>query len=233
AAVQAAVGPGVSTAELNSVAEEVIRRHGATPSFLHYGGTDSRPGFPAAICASVNAELVHGIPRPDVLLKEGDIISVDVGAIFEGWHGDAAITFPVGKVTEKARRLLQVTENALQAGIAAARPGRRVSDISLAIQRAVERHHLGVVREYTGHGIGREMHEPVQVLNYHERGMDPGPLLQPGITLALEPMVTEGTWRTRVLRDGWTVTTADGKLSAHFEHTIAITEGEARVLTLP
>lgn len=230
-AVREAARPGVSTADLDRLAEEVIRSQGAVPSFLGVPGGPGRPDFPATICASVNEQLVHGIPRPDVVLKPGDILSVDVGAIYEGWHGDAAITVGIGPISAEARKLLAVTEGALWAGIAAARAGRRVADISRAIQRHVEREGFQVVREYTGHGIGREMHEPPQVLNYHTARMPEGPVLEPGMTLALEPMVNAGTHRTRVLADGWTVVTADGRLSAHFEHTIAITEGEAEVLT--
>jgi len=228
-----AAKPGVTTAELNRLAEEVIRGQGATPSFLGYPGGPGQPDFPAAVCASVNEELVHGVPRPDVVLREGDILSVDVGAIYEGWQGDAAITVGIGHISQAARKLLRATEGALQAGIEAARAGRRVADISRAIQRYAERRGFSVVQEYTGHGIGREMHEPPQILNYHQRGMPEGPTLEPGMTMALEPMVNAGTYKTRVLGDGWTVVTADGELSAHFEHTIAITDGETRVLTLP
>ncbi|MGQ9585429.1 MAG: type I methionyl aminopeptidase [Anaerolineae bacterium] len=231
--VRRAAEPGVSTAELDRLAEEVIRRQGAVPSFLGVPGGPGRPDFPASICASVNEQLVHGIPSPDVVLREGDILSVDVGAIYEGWHGDAAITVGVGRISRLAARLIEATEEALWAGIAAARAGRRVADISRAIQRQVERRGFRAVEEYTGHGIGREMHEPPQVLNYHRPGMPEGPLLEPGITLALEPMVNAGTHRTKVLKDGWTVVTADGRLSAHFEHTIAITDGRAEILTLP
>jgi len=230
-AIREAARPGVSTADLDRLAEDIIRSHGAVPSFLGVPGGPGRPDFPATICASLNEQLVHGIPRPDVVLKPGDILSVDVGAIYEGWHGDAAITVGIGRISDEARRLISVTEGALQAGIAAARAGRRVADISRAIQRYVERHGFNVVREYTGHGIGREMHEPPQVLNYHAPSMPEGPVLEPGMTLALEPMVNAGTYRTKVLADGWTVVTADGRLSAHFEHTIAIAEGEAEILT--
>jgi len=221
------VAPGVTTAELNALAEEVIRRNNAIPSFKGYPSGSPHP-FPAAICASVNEELVHGIPGPRVL-QEGDILSVDVGAIYEGYHGDAAMTYPVGEISEEARRLLEVTEGALYAGIAQARAGNRSGDISAAIQRYVERRGFNVVREYTGHGIGREMHEDPQVPNFGQPGH--GVLLRPGMTIALEPMVLAGDCRVRVLDDHWTVVSADGRLTAHFEHTILVRDGEAEILT--
>jgi len=229
AAVRERVAPGVTTGELDALAEEIIRDHGAIPSFKGYPNVSPEgPPFPATICASVNDELVHGIPGPRVL-QEGDIISVDVGAIYQGFHGDAAITIPVGEVSEEARRLLEVTEQALYVGIAQARLGNRTGDIAWAIQQYVESHGFSVVREYTSHGIGREMHEGFQMLNVGRprRGLR----LRPGMTIALEPMVNAGTWKTRLLSDQWTVATADGRLSAHFEHTIAITNGEAEILT--
>lgn len=221
------VAPGVTTAELNALAEEVIRRHNAIPSFKGYPPGSPHP-FPAAICASVNEELVHGIPGPRVL-QEGDILSVDVGAIYEGYHGDAARTFPVGEIDEEARRLLEVTEGALYAGIAQARAGNRTGDISAAIQRYVEQHGFNVVREYTGHGIGRRMHEDPQVPNFGRPGH--GIVLRSGMTIALEPMVLAGDYRVRVLDDHWTVVSADGRLTAHFEHTILVRDGEAEILT--
>ncbi len=221
------VAPGVTTAELNALAEEVIRRHNAIPSFKGYPPGSPHP-FPAAICASVNEELVHGIPGPRVL-QEGDILSVDVGAIYEGYHGDAARTFPVGEIDEEAQRLLEVTEGALYAGIAQARAGNRTGDISAAIQRYVEQHGFNVVREYTGHGIGRRMHEDPQVPNFGRPGH--GIVLRSGMTIALEPMVLAGDYRVRVLDDHWTVVSADGRLTAHFEHTILVRDGEAEILT--
>ncbi len=221
------VAPGVTTAELNALAEEVIRSHNAIPSFKGYPPGSPHP-FPASICASVNEELVHGIPGPRPL-REGDIVSIDVGAIYEGYHGDAAVTLPVGEIGEEARRLLEVTEGALYAGIAQARAGNRSGDISAAIQAYVERHGYNVVREYTGHGIGREMHEEPQVPNYGLPGR--GVLLRPGMTIALEPMVLAGDYQVRVLEDRWTVVSADGRLTAHFEHTIVVRDGEAEILT--
>ena len=217
------VRPGITTAELEEVALQIIEREGGIPSFKGYRG------YPAAICASINEEVVHGIPSPKRVLKEGDIISLDVGAIYKGYHGDAAITLPVGAVSEKVQRLLEVTQGALHAGIAQAHPGNRLGDISAAIQRYVESRGFNVVREYTGHGIGQEMHEEPQIPNFGPPNR--GPRLRPGMTMALEPMVTAGDWRTRTLSDGWTVVTADGSLSAHFEHTIAITDGEPEILT--
>jgi len=221
------VAPGVTTGELNALAEEVIRRNDAIPSFKGYPPGSPHP-FPASICASVNEELVHGIPGPRVL-REGDIVSIDVGAIYEGYHGDAAVTLPVGEIAEEARRLLEVTEEALYVGIAQARAGNRSGDISAAIQEHVERHGFNVVREYTGHGIGRQMHEEPQVPNFGRPGR--GVLLRAGMTVALEPMVLAGDYRVRVLEDNWTVASADGRLTAHFEHTILIRDGEAEVLT--
>lgn len=223
------VAPGVTTAQLDEVAEQIIRGHSAVPSFKgypHRGVND----FPASICASVNQEIVHGIPSPKRVLREGDIISVDVGAIYRGYQGDGAITLPVGRVSREAQQLIDVTQGALGAGIARAKSDGRTSDISKAIEQYVHAHNLDVVREYTGHGIGRDMHEDPQVTNYYNPRMQDYPL-QPGMTIALEPMVNMGTWRTRVLANGWTVETADGKLSAHFEHTIAITNGDAEILT--
>lgn len=221
------VAPGVTTAELDALAEEVIRRRDALPAFKGYPPGSPHP-FPATICASVNEELVHGIPGPRVL-QEGDILSVDVGAIYEGYYGDAAMTFPVGEISEEARRLLEVTEGALYAGIAQARAGNRTGDVSAAIQRYVEQRGFNVVREYTGHGIGRRMHEDPQVPNFGQPGH--GVVLRSGMTVALEPMVLAGDYRVRVLDDHWTVVSADGRLTAHFEHTILVRDGEAEILT--
>lgn len=221
------VAPGVTTAELNEWADAIIRKHNSIPSFKGYPPGSEHP-FPASICASVNEELVHGIPGPRVL-HEGDIISIDVGAILEGYHGDAAITLPVGQISPAAQELLEVTRGALNAGIAAARVGNRSGDISAAIQSYVESRRYSVVREYTGHGIGREMHEDPQVPNFGRRGQ--GVPLRKGMTVALEPMVLIQDPCVRVLEDHWTVVSCNGKLTAHFEHTIAITNGEADILT--
>jgi methionyl aminopeptidase len=220
---------GVTTAEMDDFAERMIRAEGAVPSFKGYGGAAGRPAFPATICASIDQELVHGVPSKDRALKEGQILSVDVGAIYKGYHGDAAITVPIGRVSQTAMELIAATERALAAGIKAARAGNRLGDISSAIQRSVESDGFSVVREYTGHGIGRQMHEGLQVLNFGEPGQ--GIRLRSGMTLALEPMINVGDSRTRVLDDGWTVVTYDGSLSAHCEHTIAIRDGEAEILT--
>lgn len=221
------VTPGVTTAELDEWAGAVIRKHNAVPSFKGYPPGSAHP-FPASICASINEELVHGIPGPRVL-QEGDIISIDVGAILDGYHGDAALTLPVGQIDLEAQRLLEVTEGSLYAGIAAARLGNRSGDISAAIQSYVEGRGFNVVREYTGHGIGRRMHEDPQVPNYGEPGQ--GLRLRKGLTVALEPMVLAGDSCVQVLDDHWTVVSCDGKLTAHFEHTIAINDGDAEILS--
>lgn len=223
------VKPEVTTKQLNEAAEKIIRQNGATPSFLgypHRGKND----FPASICTSINQEIVHGIPSARCVLQEGDIISIDAGTIYKGYQGDGAITLPVGQVSSEVHRLLEVTRTALRVGIAQAWPGNRTGDISRAIEEYVLSQGYQVVREYTGHGIGRAMHEDPQVPNYYDPRMQDY-LLRPGATLALEPMVVVGTWKTRVLSDGWTVETEDSKLSAHFEHTIAITDGEPEILT--
>ncbi len=217
------VKPGVSTEELDAFAYDYITKSKAFPAFKGYRG------FPASICASLNSEIVHGIPSKKRLLKEGDIISIDVGAIYKGFVGDTAITLPVGKVSESARRLLETTQGALLAAIDKARPGNYLEDISGAVEDYVQERGFSVVREYVGHGVGRQMHEEPQIPNYRQGKR--GPQLKPGMTLAIEPMVNEGTWQTRTLRDKWTVVTQDGKLSAHFEHTIAVTEGEPEILT--
>ncbi len=223
--------PGVSTAELNKIAEDVLKRQQATPVFKGYPASlQGVPPFPAAITASINNELVHGIPSKKRVLQNGDIFSVDCGALYKGWIGDAAITVAVGQISEEAQRLLDVTQQSLFEGIAQARAGHRTGDISAAVQAYVEAHGYSVVREYTGHGVGRKMHEDPQVPNFGEK--DKGLRLKKGMTIALEPMVNAGTWQTQVLDDGWTVVTADGKLSAHFEHTFAVTDGEPDILTL-
>jgi methionyl aminopeptidase len=217
------VRPGITTAELEEAALQIIEREGAIPSFKGYRG------FPAAICASINEEIVHGIPSPERMVEEGDIISLDVGAIYKSYHGDAAITLPVGEIDEEVRHLLEVTQRTLETGIAQSLVGNRIGDISATIQRYVEGNGFNVVREYTGHGIGREMHEEPQIPNFGTP--DRGARLQPGMTFALEPMLTVGDWRTQTLSDGWTVVTADGSLSAHFEHTLLVTDGEPEILT--
>ncbi len=221
------VVPGVTTAELDHRAETVIRKHEAIPSFKGYPPGSAHP-FPASICTSVNEELVHGIPGPRVL-REGDIISIDVGAILDGYHGDGAVTLPVGEIDEQAQDLIEVTEGALDAGIGAARAGSRSGDISAAIQSYVEERGYEVVREYTGHGIGRKMHEDPQVPNHGQPGQ--GVVLREGMTIALEPMVLISSPRVRVLDDHWTVVSQNGELTAHFERTIAVTEREADILT--
>lgn len=221
------VVPGVATVELDERAEAVIRDHEAVPSFKGYPPGSAHP-FPATICASINEELVHGIPGPRVL-KEGDIISIDVGTILDGYHGDGALTLPVGEVSQEAKDLMAVAEGSLEAGIAAARRGNRSGDISSAIQTYVEERGYQVVREYTGHGIGRKMHEDPQVPNHGKPGQ--GVVLRKGMTIALEPMVLIGSPRVRVLDDHWTVVSRNGKLTAHVERSIAIGDGEADVLT--
>lgn len=227
-AVRELIRPGVSTADLDAAAEEVIRKHGGTPIFKGYPGPYP---YPATINASINNELVHGIPSPKRKLKEGDIISVDCGTLLNGFVGDSAFTVGVGEISPEAQRLLEVTEQSLYEGIDKMRPGNRVGDISFAIQRYVESQGYQVTREYTGHGVGRDMHEGPQVPNYGTPGR--GMQLRPGITIALEPMVLMGSPRTSVLPDKWTVVSADGALTAHFEHSIAVTEGEPLILTLP
>lgn len=221
--LQKAVEPGITTGELNDLAEKYITSQGALPSFKGYHG------FPASICASVNEEVVHGIPGLRTL-KRGDIISIDVGALLNGYQGDAAITVPVGEVKPEIAHLLQVTREALELGIQEARPERRLSDISHAVQTHVESQKLSVVREFVGHGIGRNMHEDPQVPNFGSPGR--GPRLQPGMTLAIEPMVNLGGPGVMILDNGWTVVTRDGSFSAHFEQTIAITSEGPKVLTL-
>ena len=222
--VLASVGPGVSTADLDAVAEAFIRERKATPSFKGYRG------FPASICASLNDEVVHGIPSPKRVLKEGDVLSLDFGAIWDGYHADSAVTVFVGEPpSAEAEKLVRVTEEALEAGISQIRPGGRLSDISHAVQQVVEGAGFSVIREYVGHGIGRNLHEDPQIPNYGLPGR--GPELRPGLVVAVEPMVTMGDWRTRVLADDWTVVTADGSLAAHFEHTVAITSDGPRILT--
>jgi len=219
------VRPGVTTAELDAAAEEVIRRHGGIPTFKGYPGPYP---FPGTICCSINEQLVHGIPGKRKL-ESGDVVSIDCGTTFEGFVGDSAITIGVGEITPQARRLIEVTEQALYEGIRNMCAGNHVGDISAAVQKHVESNGFHVPREYTGHGVGRQMHEGPQVPNYGFAGR--GLLLRPGMTIALEPMVMAGTHRTRVLADQWTVTSADSSLAAHFEHSVAVTEAEPFILT--
>jgi methionyl aminopeptidase len=215
--------PGMKTKELDVIVARELKKLGAKPSFKGYRG------FPANLCVSVNDEIVHGIPG-ERILYEGDIVSLDLGDIFKGFQGDAALTVGVGKVGPQAKELMETTEGALKAGIAAAYPEARLGDISVAIQNYAESRGYSVVREYTGHGIGREMHEEPQIPNFGLPGT--GPVLKRGMTLAIEPMVNIGDWHTRLRDDHWTVLTADGSLSAHFEHTIAITDDGPEVLTI-
>jgi methionyl aminopeptidase len=227
ATVREMIRPGVATADLDAAAEEVIRKHGGTPIFKGYPGAYP---FPATLCVSINEELVHGFPSKR-RLKEGEIVSVDCGTLLEGYVGDAAFSVGVGEVSTQARQLLEVTQHALEVGIAQMRAGNRTGDISAAIQRYVESNGFYVTREYTGHGVGQQMHEGPQVPNYGTPGR--GVPLRPGMTIALEPMVLVGTARTRVMPDQWTVVSADGSLTAHFEHTVAVTEADPWILTLP
>lgn len=222
-AVVEAVRPGITTAELDSIAEKVILNEGASPSFKGYRG------FPASICASINEEVVHGIPG-ERRLREGDLFKVDVGAIWEGFHGDSAVTVVVGSPSSPtAEALIEATRRSLEAGIECLRPGGRISDVGHAVQEVVEAAGFDVVREYVGHGVGRALHEDPHIPNYGVPGH--GPEIKPGLVVAIEPMVNVGTWETRVLDDDWTVVTKDGELSAHFEHTVAVTEDGPEVLT--
>lgn len=223
AAVRDAVRPGATTADLDAIAESVCRDHGATPSFKGYRG------FPATICASINDEIVHGIPSPDRVLSDGDLFKGDFGAIVDGFHADSAVTFPVGDVPESGLKLIETTERALWAGIAECRPGNRMGDVGHAIQTVAEGAGFSVVREYVGHGIGRALHEDPPVPNYGTPGK--GVPLKEGLVIAIEPMVNVGGLETRLMPDEWTVKTADGSLSAHFEHTIAVTAKGPWVLT--
>ncbi|MDD4188856.1 MAG: type I methionyl aminopeptidase [Eubacteriales bacterium] len=224
-----AVVPGVMTAELDKIAEETIRKNGAIPSFKGYPGYAEAKPFPGAICASVNEEVIHGIPGSRVL-KEGDIISVDTGAIYRGYHGDAARTFAVGMISEKAAKLIQVTRESFFRGIGKAVAGNRIAEISAAVQEYVEKNGFSVVRDYVGHGIGAEMHEEPQIPNFAVKAK--GPRMEQGMTLAVEPMVNEGGSEVRTLDNLWTVVTEDGSLSAHYENTIVITRGKAIILTV-
>lgn len=217
------VKPGVSTQELDRIIEQVIRDNDATPSFKGYGG------FPASACTSVNEQVVHGIPSSDVILQEGDLIAIDIGANYKGYHGDSAWSYAVGTVSEEIRQLMDVTKEALFRGLTMAKAGNRVSDISHAVQDYAESFGYGVVREFVGHGVGKQLHEDPQIPNFglpHK-----GPKLRAGMTLAIEPMINLGTRMVRVLDDNWTAVTLDGKPSAHYEHTIVVTDGEPIILT--
>ena len=217
------VKPGVSTYDLDRVAESLIRMRGATPTFKGYGG------FPGSICASINEQVVHGIPSPEQVLKEGDIISVDVGATKNGWVGDNAWTFYVGEVSAEARELCEVTRDCLKAGIAQAVPGNHLGDIGAAVQELAESHGFGVIREYVGHGVGRVMHEDPNVPNYGRRGR--GVRLEAGMVIAIEPMITFGSRKVGTGTNGWTVSTLDGSNAAHYENTVAITDDGPVILT--
>ena len=216
------VRPGVTTHEIDTAVRKFIESHGAKPSFLGYGG------FKGSACISINEEVIHGIPGPRKR-KEGDIVSVDVGAYLDGFHGDCAATFPCGEVSPEALELIRVTEQSFWEGIKLARAGNRVFDISHAVQQYVESHGCSVVRDFVGHGVGAKLHEAPEVPNFGPAGH--GPRLQPGMTIAVEPMVCAGDWRVKVLKDGWTTVSADGSLTAHYENTILITDGEPEVLT--
>ncbi len=221
-----AVKPGLVVKELDKLVRKEYARRGVIPTFLGY----AEPPYPATVCVSVNEELVHGIPGGRVI-KDGDIVSIDLGATYKGFVGDSALTFGVGEITEEAQRLIEVTEESLWRGIRAARAGVRLGVVSNTIGEYIESQGFGVVREFVGHGVGREMHEEPQVPNFGPA--ERGPILRKGMVLALEPMVTVGDWHTKKHDDGWTISTRDGSLCAHFEHTIAITDGDAEVLTLP
>ena len=217
------VKPGVTTHEIDRAVEHFIRKQGAVPSFLHYNG------YPASACISVNDEIIHGIPGPRVL-QEGDIVSVDVGAYIDGFHGDCAATYACGEISEEAKKLIQVTQQSFWEGIKMARSGCRVSDIGHAVQEYVEANGFSVVRDFVGHGVGRNLHEAPEVRNFGPAGH--GPRLQPGMTIAVEPMVCAGDWRVKVLKDGWTTVSLDGSLTAHYENTILITEDGPEILTV-
>ena len=217
------IKPGVTTLELDKIAEDFIRSHGAVPSFLGYNG------FPNTLCMSVNEQVVHGIPSSKTVLKEGDILSVDCGTFMKGFCGDSAYTFCVGEVDEEVRKLLKVTKEALYIGIENAVQGKRLGDIGYAIQEHCESNSFGVVREFVGHGIGKEMHEDPQVPNYGKRGY--GTMLKKGLCIAIEPMITQGSRQIVMERDGWTVRTKDWKYAAHFEHTVAVGAGKADILS--
>ena len=228
--IGAELRPGVSTADLDALAESHIRASGATPSFKGYPGINPKRPFPASVCISIDEEIVHGIPGSRTI-RAGQIVSVDAGAIVDGWHGDGARTFFIGEPPPRVRELIDLTREAMLAGIAAAVPGNHIDDVSAAVERVANSARLGIIRQFVGHGIGTAMHEEPQVPNY--RTGRPGRKLEPGICLAIEPMFTLGGHDTRIMGDDWTVVTADGSLAAHFEHSIAITADGPQILTQP
>ena len=218
-----AIKPGISTKDIDILGEKLIRDLGCIPNFLHYNG------YPASVCVSVNEEVVHGIPKKDRILKSGDIVSIDTGARLDGFCSDAAITLGVGKVSDEAQRLMDVTRKSLYKAIGLVKPGARLGDIGHAVETFAELHNMGVVRDYCGHGIGRNMHEEPNIPNFGRKGT--GPMLEEGMVLAIEPMITAGTYKVRQLSDGWTVVTSDGKYAAHFEHTVAVTAHGSEIFT--
>lgn len=230
-AMKEAVKPGVSTYELDKIAEEIIRKSGAIPSFLNYQAHFADTPYPASICSSVNEQVVHSIPSKDVILKEGDIISIDVGATYHGMVGDSAWTYAVGEISDELQMLLDTTEKALYAAIDKARDGNMLIEVSGAVQDVATEAGLGIVSQYGGHGVGSQMHEEPFIFNVRVPS-NPGPVLKSGMTIAIEPMLNLGTGDVHTASDGWAVITNDGKASAHFEHTIAITDAEAEILTL-
>lgn len=217
------VRDGITTAEIDRLAEDMTRKKNAIPAFKGYRG------FPASICISINDEVVHGIPSTKRTVKNGDVVGLDFGVVFDGFFGDSAVTIAVGEIPPEVQNLLTVTERALYAAIEASVPGNYISDVSAAIQKVADEHHFGIVREFCGHGIGRALHEDPPVLNYVQSGK--GPKVKPGLVIAIEPMINLGTEKVKVLEDGWTVVTLDGRPSAHFEHTIAITPDGPEILT--
>ncbi|MBU0675664.1 MAG: type I methionyl aminopeptidase [Proteobacteria bacterium] len=221
--LQERIEPGLTTLQLDKWAEQFALSHKSTPAFKGYRG------FPGSLCVSINEEVVHGIPSPSVVLHEGDIVSIDFGVRFKGYYGDAAITLPVGNVSARKGDLIEATRVALEKAIEQVRPGNRINDISTAVEQQVEACHFSVVRQFVGHGIGSELHEPPEIPNYRRR--ERTEKLLPGMALAIEPMVNAGSYEVKVLKDGWTVVTADGQPSAHFEHTVVVTEGEPLVLS--
>ncbi len=228
--------PGVTTRELDERAQKILDKYGATSPFMGYPNSQERgPKFPASICTSVNEEIVHGIPRKKRVLKEGDLLKIDVGANYAGYIGDSAWTFPIGNVSAKAQELMHVTEESLAIGIAQVQTNKRLWDLIATIQDYVEKRGMNVVREYQGHGVGREMHEEPSIPNFLDEEFDKRPAniqFKPGMTLAIEPMVVTGTWETQVLGDQWTVVTADHGLAAHYEHTVLVTDNGPEILTL-
>lgn len=221
--LRAIVREGMTTGEIDRIAEEMTLKKNAKPAFKGYRG------FPASICISINEEVVHGIPSPRRILKNGDVVGLDFGVIFDGFYGDSAVTVPIGQIPPEVQNLIEVTERSLYAAIEAAIPGNYLSDISAAVQRLADEHKFGIVREFCGHGIGRALHEDPPVLNYVQNGK--GPKMKPGLVIAIEPMINLGSEKVKVLDDGWTVVTLDGRPSAHFEHTIAITADGPEILT--